>query len=624
MFSVTVTVRGIEEDASCDMQELLSDQYNQSSLGEDTVPEPEEFLLPFTQEPEVEDSVFRLMDMEVCEQEVNEVANGTSQEMLDGNTLLDGQRRLPPTIPACQMAHSDLAEILHPHRKNGIGYLPFDGDELLRKRLDMMRMLLWAYVDPKNPRTWTKASDHAAQAYEKSGHTARLLRKWTRSFVEDREDLPINLYGSWNVSLLDKGTLAEDIHLHLQSIGKYVRAQDVVDYLAQSEVQQRQGLKNTISLATAQRWMHMMDFRWTKSPSGQYVDGHEREDVVTYRQTKFLPMIAELAIHMRTWKDGLEEANDEPRPHTQRVVLWFHDESTFYANDRRKVYWVHKDETAKPHPKGEGASLMVADFVSADYGWLRSPCGQESAQILFRAGKTRDGYFTNDAILGHAELAMGILDRHFPNDRHILMFDNATTHLKRADDALSARHMPKFQTKAGGIPFGVPRTKIGSDGKPVYGANGKVLIEKIRMADGQLPDGTTQCFYFPEGHGHAGAFKGMAEILKERGFTGAHKLRAECPGFKCNLDTDHCCCRRLLYKQPDFADIKSNLEIACERRGYKVLFLPKFHCELSFLEQCWGYGKRVYRQFPPSSSEAILKQNVINALNAVPLITMRK
>jgi len=30
----------------------------------------------------------------------------------------------------------------------------------------------------------------------------------------------------------------------------------------------------------------------------------------------------------------------------------------------------------------------------------------------------------------------------------------------------------------------------------------------------------------------------------------------------------------------------------CEARGYEVLFLPKFHPELNFIEMCWGYGKR--------------------------------
>jgi hypothetical protein len=41
---------------------------------------------------------------------------------------------------------------------------------------------------------------------------------------------------------------------------------------------------------------------------------------------------------------------------------------TFYANNRCKQCWVHKDEQAVPWAKGEGASLMMADFVSADYG----------------------------------------------------------------------------------------------------------------------------------------------------------------------------------------------------------------------------------------------------------------
>ncbi|KAF9515963.1 hypothetical protein BS47DRAFT_1263365, partial [Hydnum rufescens UP504] len=49
-----------------------------------------------------------------------------------------------------------------------------------------------------------------------------------------------------------------------------------------------------------------------------------------------------------------------------------HDESIFYAHDRRKLRWVHDNETPKPYAKGDGVSVMVADFVSADYGWLLS------------------------------------------------------------------------------------------------------------------------------------------------------------------------------------------------------------------------------------------------------------
>ena len=80
--------------------------------------------------------------------------------------------------------------------------------------------------------------------------------------------------------------------------------------------------------------------------------------------------------------------------------------------------------------------LMIADFVSADYGWLRFD--GEAARVLFKAGKNRDGYFTNSEILDHVTTAMNILDKHAPLEKHVFMFDNATTHLKRADDALSA------------------------------------------------------------------------------------------------------------------------------------------------------------------------------------------
>jgi hypothetical protein len=55
-----------------------------------------------------------------------------------------------------------------------------------------------------------------------------------------------------------------------------------------------------------------------------------------------------------------------------------------------------------------------------------------------------------------------------------------------------------------------------------------------------------------------------------------------------------------------------------------VIFLPKFHCELNFIKQCWGFAKRIYRKYPPSKDEKQLEQNLLSALAAVPLGTMRK
>jgi hypothetical protein len=126
----------------------------------------------------------------------------------------------------------------------------------------------------------------------------------------------------------------------LQGIGKWIKAMDIVHFLDTPEMKLRLKLKKTISLATAQRWMRVMNYRWTKTPNGQFVDGHEREDVVEYRQSIFLPAWKEFEPSMRSWTN--EEAPGQPVNATSlpgpqalgHTVIWHHDESTFYANDR--------------------------------------------------------------------------------------------------------------------------------------------------------------------------------------------------------------------------------------------------------------------------------------------------
>jgi hypothetical protein len=55
-----------------------------------------------------------------------------------------------------------------------------------------------------------------------------------------------------------------------------------------------------------------------------------------------------------------------------------------------------------------------------------------------RPGKKRDGYFTCDGVLAQASKVMDLLDQYYPNEDHIFIYDNVTTHKKQAEDALSA------------------------------------------------------------------------------------------------------------------------------------------------------------------------------------------
>jgi hypothetical protein len=202
-------------------------------------------------------------------------------------------------------------------------------------------------------------------------------------------------------------------------------------------------LKKSISLATAQRWMKKLGYRWTMILTGQYIDGHEHINVMNYRQKVFLPLWMSIEEQTRRWTADFANEDGE-WPCNRRTVVWFHDESTFYANDQWKLHWVHKDEKAIPCAKGEGASLMVADFVSANYGWLRSPDKTKEARVIFKAGINCEGYFMNEDILKQATMAMDILKEHYPDDDHDLVLHSQRVICQKA---------PRQSVHSGGLTY---------------------------------------------------------------------------------------------------------------------------------------------------------------------------
>jgi hypothetical protein len=157
------------------------------------------------------------------------------------------------------------------------------------------------------------------------------------------------------------------------------------------------------------------------------------------------------------------------------------------------------------------------------------------------------------------------------------------------------------------------------NGKIQYLPNGKPQKHVVQMGLGKFADGSPQSFY-----DNAGIFKGMTKILNEHVLTEEAKSKAECKGFKCEKGATNCCQQQVLYNQPDFIDRESALEIRSKAQGFEVVFLPKFHCELNFIEQCWGHAKRMYHQYPSSSKEEDLEINLLSALESVLMETMRQ
>ena len=224
------------------------------------------------------------------------------------------------------------------------------------------------------------------------------------------------------------------------------------------------------------------------------------------------------------------------------------------------------------------------------------------ARIYFKAGKNRDGYFGFADLLRQVKIAIEIFEKRFPHARAVFAFDNATSHQKRAEDALSARHMPKL-----------PGSWTGKN------------APKSRMRPGQLPNGKAQSLYFAEDHPkYPGKFKGMAQILSERGLVKESRLNVQCTYFKCADGNAACCCRRVLFNQPDFQDQKAALVEFIESQGHIAIFYPKFHCEFNFIEQCWGYAKYRYRMMSRPANEREIQVNVKLSLDSIPLATFQR
>ena len=95
-----------------------------------------------------------------------------------------------------------------------------------------------------------------------------------------------------------------------------------------------------------------------------------------------------------------------------------------------------------------------------------------------------------------------------------------------------------------------------------------------------------------------GIQKGIKTILSERRLW-SDELKLDCNLCKENnppADNLRCCARRILSLCEDFMVDKCWLEETVESLGSRMLFLPKFHCELNFIEMLWGYIKTQLRR----------------------------
>ena len=107
----------------------------------------------------------------------------------------------------------------------------------------------------------------------------------------------------------------------------------------------------------------------------------------------------------------------------------------------------------------------------------------------------------------------------------------------------------------------------------------------------------------------AGVQLGMLPILKARGKScmklpdgsySGHTLNRMCVSCREHTEKDDpsvtCCLYHVLSNEPDFKSQKSWLSETVEKYpGCRLIFYPKFHCELNFIEMVWAWAKAHHR-----------------------------
>ena len=259
---------------------------------------------------------------------------------------------------------------------------------------------------------------------------SRLAQKWARQWIEDctlpessrgnhaktwsilsdpaiREELQNFLCSNkWSMNPAKLAAFTEKTLLPAEA-EKYV--QDLVENEMPEGLRQYMEvvifpciqLKTTkgISIKTACHVMHEEGFHYTEHKKAVFYNGHERPDVVGYRQDVFIPRLQELCprfVHyqpdnLKQLADPVLTAADQTLHYgdSRKLVLVAHDESTNQTNDGPRQSWVYKGEYALEN-KGLGRGMHQSDVICSTIGWM-----QEASQSL-EYGKNYEGYWNGE------------------------------------------------------------------------------------------------------------------------------------------------------------------------------------------------------------------------------------
>ena len=398
-----------------------------------------------------------------------------------------------------------------------------------------------------------------------------------------------------------------------------------------------------ISRRTSTRWLSALGFLYKSLTKSIYFDGHEREDVVTYR-VDFVGKMLVLKRTSRTYRyvrnaatKELELVENEPQLLEGEVetVIYWQDETICYAYDGLRKTWSAVDGTdAVAATKSNGRALMISDFVNDAYGFLRDALGVRLTQFL-EIGKGNEGYWTAEDFAKHIERMLQAHDLKFGKGKKVavFVFDHSSGHGASSSDELNTATMtlkPGSNSKSA-----VPMRDTTFLGKPqsfTLKAGDELLLHanytfKKKIDDDTPPVSQTYVdkHVIQEGDNLCGQCKGAVMILKERqviakdapvgegevfpnqqakieALSKLEFTKGKCKKTKEDPAPDCKCAKCVLSRSDDFAN-QGNLvdDVIADYNAlhgtkHRAIILPKYHCELNPIERCWGRLKWYLRE----------------------------
>ena len=180
---------------------------------------------------------------------------------------------------------------------------------------------------------------------------------------------------------------------------------------------------------------------------------------------------------------------------------------------------------------------------------------------------SKDNYWTSDSMIDHAiQIALPTFRAALSGCIAVFAFDKASNHACSASGALRVEKL----NKGGAQP---------------------------RMREGfNHHRGLPQTMQFSQNYRIlelAGKPKDLKQILKERGlwdreYYASYPTSDGRPGCR---PEGRCCAQKIRAAERDFREQKGRLQGEIEARGHKVIFYPKFHCELNPIEPYWCKAK---------------------------------